>query len=119
MSPSARRRVLLHRFAGPLYDLHFLYLKKQQSIRKASRFCGCSSLCFFTPIKQITFTRLLSISCMNLLAALSIRMIYRYCFKCGTADTRFGKFLRLLLRVFSGEELFANPAAAYAPPVLH
>ena len=49
---------------------------------------------FFTPIKQITFTRLLSISCINLLATLAIRMIYRYCFKCGTADTRMGKFLR-------------------------
>ena len=102
------------------------------------------SLRMLVPIEQVTFSRLLSISCMNLLAALSIRMIYRYCFKCGTADTRFGKFLRLLLRVFSGEELvrvsgegeqkikiaiigagrvgvtlaeelFANPAAAYAP----
>lgn len=28
MSPSARRRFLLNRFAGPLYDLYFLYLKK-------------------------------------------------------------------------------------------
>ena len=28
MSPSARRRILLHRFAGPLYDLYFMYLKK-------------------------------------------------------------------------------------------
>ena len=98
----------------------------------------------FTSVKQITFSRLLSISCMNLLGALAIRMIYRYCFKCGTADTKFGKFLRLLLWIFAGdglihmgseaehkikiaiigagrvgvtlaEELFANPAAAYIP----
>ena len=52
---------------------------------------------------------------MNLLGALAIRMIYRYCFKCGTADTGFGKFLRLLLRTFAGEELLANAASAYTP----
>ena len=63
---------------------------------------------FFTPIKQITFTRLLSISCINLLAALAIRMIYRYCCKCGTADTRMGKFLRWLFRLFTGETLIAT-----------
>ena len=63
---------------------------------------------FFTPIKQITFTRLLSISCINLLAALAIRMIYRYCFKCGTADTRMGKFLRWLFQLFTGEKLVAT-----------
>ena len=40
------------------------------------------------PIKSIAFPRLLSIACMNLLGALAIRMIYRYCFKCGTVDTR-------------------------------
>ena len=28
MSPSARRRILIHRFAGALYDLYFMYLKK-------------------------------------------------------------------------------------------
>ena len=28
LTTSARRRILLHRFAGPLYDLYFMYLKK-------------------------------------------------------------------------------------------
>ena len=98
----------------------------------------------FVPIEQVTFARLLAISSMNLLGALAIRMVYRYCFKCGTANTRFGSFLRLLLRIFAGEELihvgseaehkikiaiigagrvgvtlaeelFANPNAAYIP----
>lgn len=59
----------------------------------------------FVPIEKVTFSRLLSIASMNLPGALAIRMIYRYCFKCGTADTPFGKFLRLLLRIFAGEEL--------------
>ena len=63
------------------------------------------TLPLFVPIEKVTFARLLSIASMNLLGALAIRMIYRYCFKCGTADTGFGKFLRLLLRTFAGEEL--------------
>ena len=72
------------------------------------------TLRMFVPIEQVTFSRLLSISCMNLLAALAIRMIYRYCFKCGTADTHFGQFLRLLLRIFAGEEMIhANSEAEH------
>ena len=59
----------------------------------------------FVRIEVVTFSRLLSIASMNLLGALAIRMIYRYCFKCGTADTGYGKFLRMVLRTFSGEEL--------------
>ena len=57
------------------------------------------------PVENITFARMLSIACMNLLGALAIRMVYRYCFKCGTADTLYGRFLRMLLRLFAGEAL--------------
>ena len=67
---------------------------------------------FFTPIKQITFSRLLSISCINLLASLAIRMAYRYCFKCGTADTSMGKFLRWVFRLFTGETLIATESVS-------
>ena len=63
------------------------------------------TLPLFIPIEKVTFSRFLSIASMNLLGALAIRMIYRYCFKCGTADTTYGKFLRLLLRIFAGDEL--------------
>ena len=60
---------------------------------------------FSGTIEQVTFSRLLSIASMNLLGALAMRMIYRYAFKCGRSDTLYGKFLRLLLRIFSGEVL--------------
>lgn len=59
----------------------------------------------FLPVQSIVFLRLLSIASMNLLGALAIRMVYRYCFKCGTADSGYGKFLRLVLKTFSGEDL--------------
>ena len=96
------------------------------------------------PIEQITFSRMLSIAGMNLLAALAMRMFYRYAFKCGGTDTLLGRVLRLLLRLCAGEhfdfenveaehrikiaivgagrvgvtlaeELLANPAASYVP----
>ena len=96
------------------------------------------------PIEHISFSRLLSIACMNLLGVLAIRMIYRYAYKCGNTTTVYGRFLNLLLRVFAGarmekatrdepkkikiaiigagrigvslaEELLANHSAAYIP----
>lgn len=56
-------------------------------------------------VQTVSFARLLSLACMNLLAALAMRMVYRYAFKCGKEDTRLGKFLRFLLKVFAGEDL--------------
>lgn len=64
----------------------------------------------FYVVENITFARLLALACMNCLAALSIRMIYRYAFKCGTEDSWLGAFLRWLLRLFAGDELgYRNP----------
>ena len=56
-------------------------------------------------IRALSFARLLSLASMNLLAALAMRMIYRYAFKCGREDNAMGRFLRLLLKIFAGEEL--------------
>ncbi len=98
----------------------------------------------FPSMESITFARLLSIVCMNLLGALVIRMIYRYAYKCRDLSTTRGKFLNVLLRIFAGnlskqevqddaqkikiaivgagrvgvalaEELLANESAAYYP----
>ena len=59
----------------------------------------------YHPIEQVTFARLVSISSINLLMSLSMRMFYRYAFKCGTEDTVLGRFLRICLRIFAGEEM--------------
>lgn len=58
----------------------------------------------FFHIEKITFARLLSIACMNLLCSMAIRMIYRYAYKFGNNRTRFGRFLNKLLFVFTGEQ---------------
>ncbi len=55
--------------------------------------------------ERITFVRLLSISCMNLLGALAIRMAYRYAYKCGNDVTKYGRMLNWLLRVFAGKNI--------------
>jgi len=55
-------------------------------------------------IELITFARLLSVACMNLLCSMAIRMIYRYAYKFGNTRTLFGRFLNKLLYVFTGEK---------------
>lgn len=54
------------------------------------------------PIERITFDRALSFVCVNLLGAISIRMIYRYAYLYSNNETSKGKFLSKLLYRFSG-----------------
>ena len=56
-------------------------------------------------LEHITFARMLAISSINLLAALTMRMYYRYAFKCGNDTTVYGRFLLSLLRLFAGKEI--------------
>ncbi len=94
------------------------------------------------PIQNITFARALSISSLNLLGALAIRMSYRYAYKCANAETAQGRLMLWFLHRFAGlkgnrknegqqikiailgagrvgvslaEELFNNSAAMYTP----
>ena len=60
------------------------------------------------PIWHMTFARLLAVACLNLLGALSIRMVYRYAYKCQNVYTRKGRFLRSLLHIFAGDRINLN-----------
>lgn len=53
------------------------------------------------PIQRISFDRGLSLVCVNLLGAITIRMIYRYCYLYSNNETPKGKFLAKLLYRFS------------------
>lgn len=53
-------------------------------------------------VEKITFDRALSLVCVNLLGAISIRMIYRYAYLYSNNETSKGKFLSKLLYSFSG-----------------
>lgn len=53
-------------------------------------------------IEKITFARMLCLACLNLLGALTLRMAYRYAYKCGNQETAFGRFLSWVLYTVSG-----------------
>ena len=46
---------------------------------------------------HISFARMMAIACMNLLGALTMRMFYRYAFKCGNDSTVLGRVLLTVL----------------------
>lgn len=56
------------------------------------------------PIQRMSFARTLSLVCVNLLGAITIRMIYRYCYLYSDNVTKKGKFLAKLLYRFSNIE---------------
>ncbi len=140
--------IFVARFAGGIYQQIWRYGGIQCYIRllvvDGAAFIPNLILEMLLPMEHITFARLLCISCMNLLGALAIRMIYRYAYKCGNNQTALGKALGLLLRIFTAgkvqpekdsehrkikiaiigagrvgvsfaEELLNNASAAYVP----
>lgn len=56
-------------------------------------------------VEHISFSRMLAISSMNLLGTLTLRIMYRYAFKCGNNTTLTGKMLLILLRIFAGSKI--------------
>lgn len=61
------------------------------------------------PIEHIPFIQLVAFCSMNCLGSLSMRMFYRFSYKCGSQDTELGKFLRILLRIFAGKRVETEP----------
>lgn len=56
------------------------------------------------PVQKITFERMLSLACMNLLGAMTLRLMYHYTYKYANLNSTGGKCLSMLLRLFSGME---------------
>lgn len=56
------------------------------------------------PVQKITFERMLSLACMNLLGAMTLRLMYHYTYKYANLNSFGGKCLSVLLRLFSGME---------------
>ena len=60
----------------------------------------------FLPMPMsIRFVSVAAIVSMNLLAALSIRMVYRYAYKCGNGNSWKARLMRYLLLMFAGRKL--------------
>lgn len=138
--------IFLCRFVGNIYRQIWRYGGIQCYIRllftDAIAFLIYYIVSRILSIYELTFVRMLALVSMNLLGSLAIRMIYRYAYKCGNRETNKGRFLNMLLRIFSGldggegkevqqikvaiigagrvgvglaEELLSNASSAYTP----
>lgn len=58
---------------------------------------------------NISAAKLIALCCTNTLCALTIRMVYRYAYKCGGRNDKRGEISRLLLRIFTGGRVVAEP----------
>ncbi len=63
---------------------------------------------YLGPVPRIAFSRLVACCCLNVLCALTIRMIYRYAYKYGGRSDFIGSMLRLALRIFAGKRVQPN-----------
>ena len=97
------------RFIGSIYQQIWRYGGIQCYIRLLAvdgiAFIANVILEYFLPIEHITFARLLAVSSLNLLCSLSVRMLYRYAYKYGNAQTKLSKFLKLLIKLFAGADI--------------
>ena len=60
---------------------------------------------FVLPIERVSMMRMLGLMSLNLLGALTIRMLYRYAFKCGNNVTLTGRILVKLLKLIAGIDI--------------
>ena len=68
-------------------------------------------------LEHVPFFRLVAIASMNLLCALTMRMLYRYAFKCFNSTTVWGRFLQWMLRVFAGKKVIGERADGEATKI--
>lgn len=100
--------IFVARLAGNVYGQVWRYGGIQCYIRllvvDAVAFMIYVALELLMPVDKITFARMLSLASVNTLGALSIRMMYRYAYKCGNMDTLTGRFFAKVLKVVAGIE---------------
>ena len=96
------------RLVGKIYEQVWRYGGIQCYIRllftDSAAFIIYLCLELLLPVQKITFARMLSLVSLNLLGALTLRMMYRYAYKCGNTETIKGKLLSVLLHIFAGIE---------------
>lgn len=63
----------------------------------------------FLMVPNISAAKLIALCCTNTLCALAIRMVYRYAYKCGGRNDKRGEISRLLLQMFTGGRVIAEP----------
>ncbi|WP_407397693.1 polysaccharide biosynthesis protein [Anaerovibrio sp.] len=64
----------------------------------------------FLMVPNISAAKLIALCCTNTLCALTIRMVYRYAYKCGGRNDTRGELSRILLQIFTRGKVVAEPA---------
>lgn len=94
------------RLIGNVYKQIWRYGGTQGYVRmiftEAVGFVAYFIISRMSPVENYAVIRMTAFVTLDLLGVLVIRMLYRYCFKCGTDKTAWGRFLLLLLRIFAG-----------------
>lgn len=73
------------------------------------------AMCLYLAIDELVMTpnisaaKLIALCCTNTLCALTIRMVYRYAYKCGGRNDKRGEISRLLLQIFTRGKVVAEP----------
>lgn len=57
------------------------------------------------PVNHVSTVRILCISCLICLGSLTMRMVYRYAYKCARKNTWIGKVLNILVKIFAGNRI--------------
>ena len=100
--------IFLVRIAGNIYGQVWRYGGIQCYIRllftDAVAFIGYLGTELLLPIQKISFARMVSLVSLNLLGALTLRIVYRYAYKCGDQRSVKGRILSALLHMFGGIE---------------
>ena len=96
----------LSRFCCKVYSQIWRYGGIQSYVRLIlSDTIGCMvyyAILRITPIDNIPMIRIVALMGLTCLGCLTMRMVYRYAYKCGTTAHARGRFLLFLLRVFGG-----------------
>lgn len=105
--------IMICRFVGGIYKQIWRYGGIQSYIRLLMTDAVAAVIYFaieyglHKPLhfNRLTFSIMLALMSVDLLFALAIRMIYRYCYKCSNDITTAGKISKFLLKTFSGVEV--------------
>ncbi len=103
--------IMVFRVIFKIYGLVWRYGGIQSYIKLMfSDFCAFLAFTALrlTPLQRMTAVTSISLFTIELLLCLCMRMMYRYTYKFGNQDTTRGKILRMLYRIFSGDNLSAD-----------
>ena len=106
---AALASLLLCRTVGKVYSMIIRYGGVHVYMRLFAT--DLVALLFYYPVKyglqldHMTSQRWLIIILLNLLGAVGMRLMFRYCYRFGVRRTKKGEFLRWLLLLFAGDEV--------------